>query len=244
MKYSSFDPWQSSKAEKRNVYDSFLAMHMEGDEDIEIPSDLAIAFKKLCAWGFINDCKTEIEDSNNKLAGKTILICIQKALETDISVPKWLFLDFSTRLDAIVLNKVKSWSDIKAFGLERIKGCRREKENKVQEVGEILDIMFLTRHFPRARNSYAKIKTFLLAELGLEELNEFFDSEDRSKPPQVYVNKLRQAYPKSSLTSDMTVNQLMSILMLDESRLEQIHRAYKKNMPEQANWVCELLDEA
>lgn len=82
MNYSSFDPWTSSNAKKRDVYNRFLAMHMEGDEDVEIPSDLATAFKKLCAWGFINDCKTEIEDSSKELTIRLICSISRGALPT------------------------------------------------------------------------------------------------------------------------------------------------------------------
>ncbi|MBF0547550.1 MAG: hypothetical protein HQM08_24130 [Candidatus Riflebacteria bacterium] len=159
MKYTEFDPEKASKEEKREVYINYckvggidsifirkkknsartLRKITKSGETVEMDSDelfhLRVAFYKLEAWGTLQDAKKEIENPENELAGRTILICLERALRVGITIPEWLYDAFSKKLFAIVHNETKRWSDKDAFGLERPKGAQREKEIKNNSIG-------------------------------------------------------------------------------------------------------------
>lgn len=211
MNFSQFDPWAASNDEKRELFLKYWDAMDQEDKEFDdsgktqasvVPSqervELEVAYEKLEAWGFIHDRRADVENPGNDLAGRTILVCIKKALKQNITVPAWLFEAFSKRLTAIVTNKAKRWSDKNAFGRERPKGAQIAKEKQVEEIGGLLEDLIMGYELPMERDSYAEIIERVERELGdkklgierlkpsgLEKIHQEYRRRYRKQPPWV-----------------------------------------------------------
>ena len=156
----AFDPWIATSQQKREVYRKYRGEYVASSQDDEIfqvynekdvqeseqeptgtlpdnPDD-AYSYHRLAAWGYIQDAFDEIVDSNNKLAGAKILQCIDKALDAEISIPRWLRFAFSSRVWAVLGNIAKGWSDSLSFGPAREKLKQFDDEFTYREHAQIM----------------------------------------------------------------------------------------------------------